>query len=135
MSTTIKAAGGLIFNDKKELLFIFRKGKWDLPKGKLDEGETLEACALREIKEETGVTAHIVRLIGTTEHRYFEKREEVLKQTWWYMMEAQPPIRIEVQEEEGIEKAMWVNKDAIASYLSNTYPNIVDIIKRSGYLR
>ncbi len=76
MSTTIKAAGGLIFNDKKELLFIFRKGKWDLPKGKLDEGETLEACALREIKEETGVTAHIVRLIGTTEHRYFEKKKK-----------------------------------------------------------
>ncbi len=50
------------------------------------------------------------------------------------MMEAQPPIRIEVQEEEGIEKAMWVNKDAIESYLSNTYQNIVDIIKRSGFL-
>ena len=51
----VKAAGGLVLNENKELLFIFRRGKWDLPKGKLDEGETIEQCAIREVAEETGV--------------------------------------------------------------------------------
>ena len=52
----IKAGGGLVKNEKGEVLFMFRKGKWDLPKGKLDPGETMDACAVREVMEETGVS-------------------------------------------------------------------------------
>src|SRR5687768_2564827 len=51
--TPVLAAGGLVQNEKEELLMIYRKGKWDLPKGKLDKNEKLEDCALREVMEET----------------------------------------------------------------------------------
>ena len=134
MNKRIEAAGGLIFNEADELLFIFRRGKWDLPKGKLDEGESLEACAVREIKEETGVDAAIVELIGTTEHEYVEDGEEITKKTWWYKMTAQPPVEIQLQKEEGIEQAAWVNKSRVHEYLSNSYQNIAFIIKKSGFI-
>ncbi len=51
----VTAAGGLVENEKGEVLLIFRRGKWDLPKGKLDPGETIEQCAVREVEEETGL--------------------------------------------------------------------------------
>ena len=65
MAKKIIAAGGLVFNDKNELLMIFRRGKWDLPKGKLDEGEDIEDCAVREVKEETGLDVTPVKVILT----------------------------------------------------------------------
>src|SRR5215469_11706824 len=72
----IIAAGGLVFNDKNELLMIFRRGKWDLPKGKLDEGESIEACAVREVQEETGLNVELQSFIGLTYHEYFDKYSE-----------------------------------------------------------
>ena len=67
----IIAAGGLVLNEKNELLMIFRRNKWDLPKGKLDEGESIEACALREVKEETGLQKlKLEKFIDITFHDY-----------------------------------------------------------------
>ena len=74
MSTTIIAAGGIVMNPKQEILWIFRRGFWDLPKGKLDPGETIPQCALREVEEETGINdIQLNELITITYHEYFDK--------------------------------------------------------------
>ena len=76
----IQAGGGLVENELREVLFIFRRGKWDLPKGKLDRGETLEQCAIREVEEETGVRQlNLVRFLLITEHEYVERGKKILK--------------------------------------------------------
>ena len=83
----IPAAGGLVRNEKGENLIIFRRGKWDLPKGKADKGENPERTALREVEEECiieGVT--IIRFITSTYHIYYIKEEIVLKRTNWFEM-------------------------------------------------
>src|SRR4051794_1665781 len=89
MAQKIIAAGGLVTNEYNELLMIFRRGKWDLPKGKLDEGETIEQCAVREVEEETGIgNLELVKLVGITYHEYFDKHinTEVRKETHWFAM-------------------------------------------------
>ena len=81
--TKIIAGGGLVFNESDELLMIYRRGKWDLPKGKLDDGETINDCALREVKEETGLAdVEILEAVGITYHDYFDKylQKEVIKE-------------------------------------------------------
>src|SRR5258705_8336444 len=83
----IQAAGGLVLNEKKEILLIFRRGKWDLPKGKLDKGEKLEDCAIREVEEETGLKKiELVSPLTTTYHTYHEGTKFILKESHWYMM-------------------------------------------------
>ena len=127
----IIAAGGLILNDKKELLMIFRRGKWDLPKGKLDEGELIEECALREVKEETGLqNVFITNFEGTTFHEYFDKRinKDVVKETHWYKMHADDNQPLIPQTEEDIEIIEWVEEKDVAEKLKNSYKNIAEII-------
>ncbi len=131
---TIVAAGGLVYNEKDELLMIFRRGKWDLPKGKLDEGETIEDCAVREVMEETGLTT-VVRgdLIGITYHQYFDKwvKEEVIKETHWYRMQAAGNQQLVPQTEEDIEIIKWVDEKELEDCLKNSYDNIVEIVGKA----
>jgi 8-oxo-dGTP pyrophosphatase MutT (NUDIX family) len=125
----IEAAGGLVFNPQNEVLLIFRKGSWDLPKGKLDDGESLEACALREVQEETGVqplTAE--QFIGTTAHIYLLKDTWILKESYWYKMRTSFSAALVPQESEDISKAEWVGKDKISGYFPEMYPLIREII-------
>ena len=85
MPKKIIAAGGLVINENDELLMIFRRGKWDLPKGKLDKGESIADCALREVMEETGLQqVKIEKPLGITYHEYFDKRlrNDVIKETY-----------------------------------------------------
>lgn len=107
----VTAAGGLVLrHDAGEplLLLIYRRGAWDLPKGKLDPGETIEACALREVREEVGIeTLRIVRPAGTTVHGYPEDGRYLVKTTWWYLMET-PERDFTPEEREGIEAVEWV---------------------------
>src|SRR5580704_13598268 len=85
----VKAAGGLVINENKEILFMFRRGKWDLPKGKLDPGESLESCAQREVKEETGISyLELLRFLLITQHEYEERGQVILKETHWWLMKA-----------------------------------------------
>jgi 8-oxo-dGTP pyrophosphatase MutT (NUDIX family) len=128
----IIAAGGLVFNDKNELLMIFRRGKWDLPKGKLDEDESIEACAVREVQEETGLSVELQNFIGLTYHEYFDKysQQDVRKETHWFKMHAPDVQQLVPQTEEDIEEIEWVDKKAIPEKLSNSYPNIVEIINK-----
>jgi 8-oxo-dGTP pyrophosphatase MutT (NUDIX family) len=130
---TIVAAGGLVYNEKDELLMIFRRGKWDLPKGKLDDGESIEDCAVREVIEETGLTT-VIRgdLIGITYHQYFDQwiKEEVIKETHWYRMHAPGDQQLIPQTEEDIELIKWVAGKELEDCLSDSYDTIVEIVKK-----
>lgn len=128
--TLIKAAGGLVRNGKDELLLIFRRGKWDLPKGKLDKGETLEQCALREVEEETGLKGVvIVSPLMVTYHTYHEGSKFILKESHWFNMQVNGEPPLSPQTEEDIEEAKWVKGTGLHSYLANTFPSVSDILK------
>jgi len=127
----IIAAGGLVLNDEKQLLMIFRRGKWDLPKGKLDDDEKVEDCAVREVKEETGLQKIDLKdLTGLTYHEYFDthSNEDVIKETHWFKMHAPGHQQLVPQLEEHIEKIEWVNDKNIGEKLNNSYKNIIEII-------
>lgn len=127
--TNISAAGGLVKNEKDEYLFIFRKGKWDLPKGKLDEGETLEECAIREVKEETGIkNITLENYLMDTWHIYKESGKYILKQSSWYNMACSSNEKLIPQTEEDIQEVTWLKKEAFKLVLNNTYPAIKKII-------
>jgi 8-oxo-dGTP pyrophosphatase MutT (NUDIX family) len=129
----IIAAGGLVLNDDNELLMIFRRKKWDLPKGKLDEGESIEACALREVKEETGLqNLNPGKFINTTLHTYTDPflNKEITKETHWFKMHAPSNQQLIPQSDEGIEKIEWVKNENLEEKLQNSYPNIIDIVKQ-----
>lgn len=130
---TIVAAGGLVTNEANELMMIYRRGKWDLPKGKLDEGENIEQCALREVAEETGASNLVLdKLIGKTYHQYFDKwvNEEVIKETWWYAMKVTNQQTLVPQLEEDIEQIDWVKLTEINTYLKNSYDSIREIVEK-----
>ena len=83
--TLIEAAGGIVYNNQDELLMIFRNGKWDLPKGKLEQGETKQQCAIREVEEECGVSGlNIINQVQNTYHTYFDNDASILKTTYWF---------------------------------------------------
>jgi 8-oxo-dGTP pyrophosphatase MutT (NUDIX family) len=127
----IVAAGGLVVNEKNEMLFIFRRQHWDLPKGKLDEGETIEACAVREVQEETGLkNVELVSFLCKTYHEYFDKwiKEEVIKESWWYLMKSDSSEILIPQTEEDIEKIIWVTENAVGFYLNSSYPSIKEVV-------
>jgi 8-oxo-dGTP pyrophosphatase MutT (NUDIX family) len=132
--TIIKAAGGLIKNEKDEVLFIFRRGKWDLPKGKLDKGETLEECAVREVGEETGVkNITLKKPLVTTYHTYNENGKHCLKESHWFNMQAKGKQTLVPQQEEQITKLEWVTENKFSKLIDNTFPSVVDVLVAAGY--
>lgn len=127
--TVFQAAGGLVYTPDRELLLIFRRGKWDLPKGKLDEGEDLEACALRELEEETGLsTATMVQPISVTYHTYHERGKHILKESHWYLMRSEKAEPLTPQTEEDIEKCEWVSLKNLPLYTTNMHASIIDVV-------
>lgn len=131
----IVAAGGIVINQLNEILFIYRYSKWDLPKGHLENGETMEECALREVKEETGLhNVSITRFIGKTQHEYFDNylNAEAIKETNWFEMSGDKNEALQPLTQENIEWARWVSPKGVHFYLKNSYQNIIEIIKKSG---
>jgi 8-oxo-dGTP pyrophosphatase MutT (NUDIX family) len=126
----IVAAGGLVETKDQEFLLIFRKGKWDLPKGKLDEEEDLESCALREIEEETGATGlTIERTLTVTYHTYFEGDKHLLKESHWYLVNAAEKSNLTPQTDEDIEKCEWVPLKNLPTYMGNMHASIIDVLQ------
>jgi 8-oxo-dGTP pyrophosphatase MutT (NUDIX family) len=126
----IEASGGIVQNEKKELLFIYRLDKWDLPKGKLEKGEDLAECAVREVEEETGVTnLTIKKKVGETYHTYNAFGKHFLKISHWYHLTSRNKQVLVPQTEEQITQIKWVNPEAMQEQMGNTYPSIRDIIQ------
>ncbi|MFD2891269.1 NUDIX hydrolase [Flavobacterium chuncheonense] len=121
----VKAGGGLVYNDEGKVLFIFRNGKWDLPKGGTEKNETMEQTAIREVEEETGVTGlSIVQKLQKTYHIFKRNGRYKLKVTYWYEMKTAYQGTPQGQIEEGIEKVEWINPNDISKVLENSYENI-----------
>lgn len=126
----IQAAGGLVWNEKDELLMIFRRGKWDLPKGKIEEDETLEIAAVREVEEECGIgDIALLQPFTRSYHVYEDKNDIVLKETFWYEMLSKHAGEMQPQEIEGITEVEWVPKHELSVKLSNSYPSIVEMVE------
>jgi 8-oxo-dGTP pyrophosphatase MutT (NUDIX family) len=120
-----KAGGGLVYNKKGEVLFIFRNGKWDLPKGGIEKGETIEETAMREVEEETGVNQlRIIKKLQKTYHIFKRNGRHKLKVTHWFEMHSDFEGTPQGQLEEGIEKVAWIDPNDIPEALKNSYENI-----------
>ncbi len=121
----VEAAGGLVYNNKKEILFIYRNSKWDLPKGGVKKRESHEKAAIREVEEETGVKDLEVRRFITKTYHVF-KRNDVfkLKITYWYEMYTNYNGELIPQEEEGIKKVKWKNFEKSQKALQGCYENV-----------
>jgi 8-oxo-dGTP pyrophosphatase MutT (NUDIX family) len=126
----IRAAGGLVVNEKKEILIIFRRGKWDLPKGKIDKGETLEECAVREVEEETGVRkVKLISQLCITYHTYHEGTRFILKESHWYNMKVSGEQKLVPQATEDIHEIKWVGAKDLEQYKKNSFPSVADVLK------
>ena len=126
----IQAGGGLVRNQSGKMLFIFRKGKWDLPKGKIDKGETLEKGAKREVKEETGVKKlQLNGLAGVTYHIFKRNDKYQLKETHWFHMTTTYTGKLKPELQEDITKAKWKGPKKTVKALENSYGNIKYLLK------
>ncbi|WP_299227654.1 NUDIX domain-containing protein [uncultured Psychroserpens sp.] len=119
------AGGGKVINDDGETLFIYRNDKWDLPKGKAENKETIEETALREVEEETGVLGlSITKPIKTTYHIFKRNGKHKIKVTYWFEMKTSYKGKLRPQKNEGITKVQWLDKAQSQSALQNSYANI-----------
>ncbi|GGE41329.1 NUDIX hydrolase [Psychroflexus planctonicus] len=124
----ITAAGGLVYNDKGEALFIYRNGKWDLPKGGKKRFEKIEAAAIREVEEETKVkNLEIDQFLQVTYHIMKRKGKYRLKETYWYKMKTSFKGELVPQKEEGITKVKWKNAEKTDKALQKSYANIREL--------
>jgi 8-oxo-dGTP pyrophosphatase MutT (NUDIX family) len=126
----IEAAGGLVFNPKGELLMIYRNKYWDLPKGKMEVGESPDQTAVREVEEECGVkNLKIVRQLASTYHIYFQDKKDCIKQTYWFEMSSNDTTKPSPQQEEGIEEAKWMGKEEVKKIRRKVYLSLQEILR------
>ncbi len=129
--TLIEASGGIVQNKKEEFLVIYRLGKWDLPKGKIEYDESPEEAAIREVQEECGVDQlTILKTLPLTFHTYQLKGKRMLKKTHWFLMQSENDSVLVPQKEENILEAVWMTEKEIEKkVLTNTYSSIADLLK------
>ena len=126
----IKAAGGIVKNNENKILFIYRLGKWDLPKGKKDKGEKIKDCAVREVEEETNTKVKIIKRNCTTWHTYTRYKKFILKKTVWYKMKCIDDSKMKGQKKEKIEKVRWMENKIINEILINSYKSLSYVVKK-----
>ncbi len=132
----VTAAGGVLFRDLEDYStpqvgVIFRRGVWDLPKGKQEEGESVAECAVREVAEELGLSSHpeILGQLSDTYHEYERAGIQYGKTTHWFVMTMtndSTEKRFRPQSEEGIDKAEWIDLDEAISRVG--YQNLVEVL-------
>ena len=129
----IDAAGGLVKNSRGEFLLIYRRGKWDLPKGKLNKSESFDHAAIREVEEECGITnLQIESPLLSTYHTYSYKDGIALKKTTWFEMLYKGNEKLKPQKKEDITEARWISKNQLTQYLDKSYPAIRDVFTYFG---
>ena len=126
----IKAGGGYVLNSQRELLMIYRRGFWDLPKGKLDRGEKFKKCAVREVEEETSVTVRLGKKVCTTWHTYTLRRKRIMKKTKWYAMTCIDDEHMAPQHGESIEDVRWMTDDQVKKVVKESYKSVRFVIKK-----
>lgn len=129
--TLIEAAGGVVVNGRGEWLMIRRNNRWDLPKGHVEAGESFDCCAEREIEEETGVKAAVLRPLCDTWHAYFFPKTQrwELKRTHWYLLRSTERGELKPQTEEGIVEVAWCTPNDVEHYLKESYPTIRRVVE------
>jgi len=131
--TPVGAAGGLVINSKGEFLLIHRRGRWDLPKGKLSGDENHEQAALREVQEECGIgELRIRQTLLSTYHTYRLEDKMMLKRTLWFEMQYNGNHKPRPEEEEDITDIKWVAADDLDKYLKSCFPAIRDVFMYYG---
>lgn len=131
--TVIEAGGGRVTDRQGRMLFIFRSGRWDLPKGWLEAGETLAQCAVREVSEECGldiVDLHNDGKLTTTYHIYPYREGFALKVTHWFKMKYTGNGATKPQTEEDITEVKWVGEAEMDEVIGNTYGTIRMVLER-----
>ena len=119
------AGGGKVYNEKGDILFIYRNSKWDLPKGKVEKNETIEDTALREVEEDTGVRGlEIIKPLNTTYHIFKRHGKYKIKITYWFAMKTKFDGILRPQQNEGITKVEWLSPLETKKALQNSYANI-----------
>ncbi|RYD57398.1 MAG: NUDIX domain-containing protein [Sphingobacteriales bacterium] len=130
----IDAGGGVVTNEDGAILMIYRRGKWDLPKGKLDDGEDLDGCAIREVSEETGLQKlKLGEKIADTYHVYSQYGENLLKHTAWYRMSGTLADELLPQKEENIMEAKWIPERELGNVVYKSYEAIREVLQKAGY--
>ena len=126
----IEAAGGLVKNKNEQWLFIFRNGRWDLPKGKIEKGEAVKEAAIREVEEECGINKlKIIKELPSTYHTYSIEEKNVLKRTYWFEMSTTYNKKLTPQLEEGITDVQWLSKNQLKQVIENTYESVKDVVR------
>ena len=133
-SKFVQAAGGAVQDESGRLLVIKRFGKWDLPKGKVNKGESIEAAAIREVEEECGIDGlKILRPLTLTWHTYERNGKEHLKRTDWFLMTASSGKELTPQIEEDIEEVRWMTNQEVDRMKAETYPSLIKVIEAWQY--
>ena len=131
----IKAGGGVVLNENDEILFIYRLDKWDLPKGKLDEGESIKQCAVREVEEECNLKRlELKQKICTTFHSYTGSKNYLIKKSYWYLMRVKGKQELIPQTEENITDVRWFDPNNLEEVKANTYEAIKEVIREMDLL-
>ncbi len=130
--TEVGAAGGLVRHSSGKFLFIERRGKWDLPKGHIEEGEQPEECAIREVSEECGISGHkIIKQLIPSFHTYSWEGISYLKKTHWFLMDYAGDMTATPQTEEDITRVMWMSPDEISNIKELAWLSLADLINTS----
>ena len=125
----VTAGGGKVLNPSGQILFIFRNGKWDLPKGKAETRETIDQTALREVEEETGIKGlQITKPLEITYHIFKRNNKYQIKKTYWFEMFSDYTGDLKPQLSEGITKVKWIGPKKLKKVKKNIYANIEGLL-------